>query len=815
MSVKKTKGTEKKKSTKGLFSGSSSGSKQTWTKRVLIWGLKLMAFGLFLLLTLFALVYIGTFGQLPDKNTLIKIKEPVASEVYSKDNKLLGRFYTENRSNVTYKEISPNMINALIATEDTRFYEHRGIDELALLRVVFKTIFLVDRSSGGGSTLSQQIVKNLFGRKNYGPLTLPVSKIRESIIAYRLEKLYSKEEILTLYLNTVPFGENTYGIELAAERFFSVKPDKLTIPQAATLVGMLKANNSYNPRTNPERSLQRRNTVISQMAKYNYITPEKAKIYSSTPLGLKYNYLVYNTGAGAYFRELIRPQLEDWCAENAKADGTPYNLYTDGIKIVTTIDSRMQRYAEMAMQEKMKELQAAFEKHWGGKDPWGTNNAVVLRAMKRSERYHKMKEAGKSATEITAVFKVPVNMKLFSWDGEKQVKISPIDSVKYTLKLLQCGFIAIDPKSGDIKAWIGGDDFRYFQYDHVLAPRQVGSTFKPIIYASALENGISPDKYYPNEKLAYEDYHDWAPGNSNDEYGGYYSLEGALCKSVNTVSVQVLMESGISPAIALAHKMGIKANLPEVPSLALGSADIPLIQLIQAYACLDNLGKTVSPNYLIRIEDGKGNILKKYVPDNEEVEAMSPETAKIITHYLQSVVNEGTGAEIRSLYKIEGAFAGKTGTTQNFADGWFMGYTPDLVTGCWVGGEEPSIHFRNIALGRGGYMALPIVGKFFNKLYRDPGFRDYPNHTFPALDDETLAMLDIPHFTETYKAKGKSGFWSIFGGDPKKREERKAERQAKRDESASPAVEKKEPETKEEPKQGIWQKIKDALKKKD
>jgi penicillin-binding protein 1A len=815
MSVKKTKGSEKKKSAKGFFSGLSSGSKQSWTKRVLIWGLKLILFGLFLLLTLFALVYIGTFGQLPDKNTLIKIKEPVASEVYSKDNKLLGRYYTENRSNVAYKEISPNMINALIATEDNRFYEHRGIDELALLRVVVKTIFLVDRSSGGGSTLSQQIVKNLFGRKNFGPLTLPVSKIRESIIAYRLEKLYSKEEILTLYLNTVPFGENTYGIELAAERFFSARPDKLTVPQAATLVGMLKANNYYNPRMNPEHSLQRRNTVISQMAKYNYITPEKARLYSSLPLGLKYNYLVYNTGAGAYFRELIRPQLEDWCAENVKADGSPYNLYTDGIKIVTTIDSKMQRYAEMAMQEKMKELQATFEKHWGGKDPWGKNNSVVLRAMKRSERYRKMKEAGKSAAEITEVFKVPVNMKLFSWDGDKQVKMSPIDSVKYTLKLLQCGFIAIDPKSGDIKAWIGGNDFRHFQYDHVLAPRQVGSTFKPIIYASALENGISPDKYYPNEKLAYEDYHDWSPGNSNDEYGGYYSLEGALCKSVNTVSVQVLMESGISPAIALAHKMGIKANLPEVPSLALGSADIPLIQLIQAYACLDNLGKTVSPNYLIRIEDGKGNILKKYVPDNEEIEAMSPETAKIITHYLQSVVNEGTGAEIRSLYKIDGAFAGKTGTTQNFADGWFMGYTPDLVTGCWVGGEEPSIHFRNIALGRGGYMALPIIGKFFNKLYRDPAFRDYPNHSFPALDDETLAMLDIPHFTETYKPKGKSGFWSIFGGDPQKREERRAERQEKKNEAASLPDEKKGQTTKEEPKSGIWQKIKDALKKKD
>lgn len=815
MPIKKIKESRKKKSSRGFFSGLSSTSKQSWTKRVLLWGLKLVLLGLFLLLVLFGLVYVGTFGQLPDSNTLIKIKEPAASEVYSKDNKLLGRYYTENRSNVTFKEISPNMINALIATEDNRFYDHRGIDEWALVRVVVKTIFMVDRSSGGGSTLSQQIVKNLFGRKNYGPLTLPVSKIRESIIAYRLEKLYSKEEILTLYLNTVPFGENTFGIELAAERFFSVRPDKLTIPQAATLVGMLKANNYYNPRTNPERSLQRRNVVISQMEKYNYITADKAKIYSSAPLGLKYNYLVYNTGPGAYFRELIRPQLEEWCSENTKADGTPYNLYTDGIHIVTTIDFRMQRYAEMAMQEKMKELQATFEKHWDGKDPWGKNNAVVLRAMKRSERYRKMKEAGRSAAEITEAFKVPLNMKIFSWDGEKQVNFSPLDSVKYALKLLHCGFVAIDPKSGDIKAWVGGNDFKYFQYDHVLAPRQVGSTFKPIIYASALENGISPDKYYPNEKTVYSEYQDWSPGNSNEEYGGFYSLEGALSKSVNTVSVAVLMESGIPQAIALAHKMGIKANLPEVPSLALGTADIPLLQLAEAYACLDNLGKTVSPNYIIRIEDSTGKLLKKFVPDNDEKEVMSPETAKIITHYLQAVVNEGTGYEIRSLYKVEGPFAGKTGTTQNFADGWFMGYTPDLVTGCWVGGEEPSIHFRNIALGRGGYMALPVVGKFFNKLYRDPAFRDYKNHYFPGLDEATLAMLDIPHFTEEYKAKGKSNFWSIFGGDPKKREERKAERQEKKNEADLPADAKKAQPAKEEPKSNIWKKIKDALNKKE
>jgi penicillin-binding protein 1A len=808
MSIKKTKQSDKKGQRKGKLNRLVIGNNPTWSERILSLVLKLALFGLFLLITLFTLVYIGTFGQLPDSNTLLKIKEPVASEVYSKDNKLLGRFYIENRSNVKYKEISSNMINALIATEDSRFYEHRGIDEWALLRVVVKTIFMVDRSSGGGSTLSQQVVKNIFGRKNYGPLTVPISKIRESIIAYRLEKLYSKEEILTLYLNTVPFGENTFGIETAAERFFSVTPNKLTVPQAATLVGLLKANNYYNPRTNPERSIQRRNTVINQMLRNNYITPQQAANYSQEPLGLKYNYLVYNTGLGAYFRELIRPQLEEWCLENNKQDGTPYNLYSDGLKIVTTIDSRMQRYAELAMRERMTELQATFEKHWSGKYPWGKNSDILQRAMKRSDRYKKMKELGKSPAEITDAFKKPVNMKLFSWSGEKKVTTSPMDSIKYVLTLLHCGFMAIEPKTGDIKVWIGGNDLRFFQYDHVLSARQVGSAFKPIIYASALEHGLPPDKYYANKQITYPDYQNWSPGNSDDEYGGYYSLEGALCKSVNTVSVQVLMQSGIPEAIQLAKSMGIEANLPEVPSLALGVADISLLQMVKAYACLDNLGQTVEPNYLIRIEDSNGKVLKKFSPNKDQKEVLSPENAKIITHFLKSVVDEGTGSEIRSLYKIEGDFAGKTGTTQNFADGWFMGYTPDLVTGCWVGGEEPSIHFRNIALGRGGYTALPIVGKFFNKLYRDPAFSDYQYHSFPELDESTLALLNIPHYKDVIKEKGIINLWGIFKSDEKKKNEQKADQLEKGKEKDINT-----PKS-EENKSNIWQKIKDALKKK-
>lgn len=787
----------------------SSGSLKS---KILIWGLKLALAGFLMLVILFSLVYIGTFGQLPDSAALMKIKEPVASEVYSKDNKLLGRFYTQNRSNIKFKEISPNLINALIATEDVRFYEHRGVDEMALLRVVFKTLFMIDRSSGGGSTLSQQIVKNIFGRKNYGPLTIPVSKIRESIIAYRLEKLYSKNEILTLYLNTVPFGENTYGVELAAERFFSVSPSKLTVPQAATLVGMLKANNYYNPRTNPEKSLQRRNTVIHQMAKYKFITNDQAENFSREPLTLKYNYLVYNTGLGAYFRELIRPQLEEWCSGNVKEDGSPYNLYTDGLKIVTTIDSRMQKYAEMAAQERMKELQVAFEKHWEGKNPWGKSTEILQRAMKRSERYKKMKEAGESAAQINSAFKTPVNMKLFSWDGEKKVTLSPMDSIKYVLNILHCGFIAIEPKTGDIKAWIGGDDFRYFQYDHVLAPRQVGSAFKPIVYASALQNGLSPNKYYPNKQISYPEYQNWTPGNSDDEYGGFYSMEGALCKSVNTVSVQVLMESGIPEAIKLAKAMGIDADLPEVPSLALGVSNISLLQLAKAYACLDNQGRRVEPNYLIRIEDANGKVLKKFPRNEIQEEVLSPENASIITHFLKSVVNEGTGSDIRTVYGVEGDFAGKTGTTQNYADGWFMGYTPDLVTGCWVGGEEPSIHFRNIAMGRGGYTALPIVGKFFNKLYRDPAFSDYRFHTFPGLSEETLALLNVPHYRDDLQEKGLFNLWGLFGNNDKDKTEQKAE---KKSETHGEEITQKKPEERRSEKQlNIWEKIKDALRKK-
>ncbi len=790
----------------------SKGNQSTW-KFVLLWVLKISLFGFFLLSFLFVLVYIGTFGELPDAETLIKIKEPVASEVMSQDGKVLGRYYVENRSSVTFKNISPNVINALVSTEDARFYEHRGIDEWAVLRVFVKTIFLANRSSGGGSTLSQQIAKNIFGRENWGPLTLPVSKIRESIIAYRLEKLYAKNEILTLYLNTVPFGENTFGIGTASERYFSTIPSKLTIPQAATLVGLLKANNAYNPRLYPEKSLQRRNTVIRQMQKYNHLTASEADKYCKEPLGLKYNFLTYNTGPAPYFREMIRPQLEKWCAENEKEDGAPYNLYTDGLKIYTTIDFRMQKYAENAMKQQMKELQSTFEKEWKGEAPWGKNNDIVIRGMKRSIRYKRLVEAGKGDKEIDRIFKTPTNIKLFGWNGDHTERISPMDSVRASLKLLHCGFIAMDPRNGKVRVWIGGNDFRYFQYDHILSARQVGSAFKPFIYAAALENGLPPDKYYANQQITYSDYQDWTPGNADNEYGGYYSLEGAICKSVNTVAVQVLIETGIAETINLAQKMGIRSDIPRFPSIALGAVDVPLLEMAKAYCCFASEGQTVEPVYMIRIEDNKGNVLKKFITDFVPEQVLTVENARIMNHYLEAVAKEGTGSAIRTRYNLPGSFAGKTGTTQNYADGWFMGYTPTLVTGCWVGAEEPRVHFRSLAHGQGAYMALPIVGGFFRSYYNDPAFASNAGIAFTAPTPENLALLDTPHFAEELKT-AKTGFWDVFKSDKRKQEDLKEKSIEKAKEKNLPKAE-PTPKKEEKEKPSIWKKIKDALSKKN
>lgn len=455
-----------------------SSSKKSTGRRIFFFMLKAGIAILLLGFLLFLVVYVGFTGPVPSSEELQKIKNPVSTEVYANDGRLLGRYYIENRSNVSFDQISPNVINALIATEDSRFYHHRGIDEVALLRVFMKSVLLQDRSSGGGSTLSQQIAKNLYPRKSFGPLTMPINKLRESIIAYRLEKLYTKEEILTLYLNTVPFAENTYGIGVASERFFNKPPLKLKVPEAATLIGMLKANNSYNPRKNPERSLERRNVVIDQMVKYNYISEAEAKMYKAEPLDLTYNLITYSEGPAPYLIEKLRPFLQDWCDDHQKEDQTPYNLFTDGLKIRTTIDFDMQIAAENAVADQMKNLQSVFDGIWAKSAPWGKDQSVVYRAMKRSDRYRSLKKQGVPEDQIKTIFNTPTSVSLFTWEGKKPAEMTPMDSVKYYLKILNTGFMAMDPYSGELKAYIGGNDFRFFKYDHTTSKRQVGSTFK-------------------------------------------------------------------------------------------------------------------------------------------------------------------------------------------------------------------------------------------------------------------------------------------------------------------------------------------------
>ncbi len=796
----KTKSSSKKK----------SGSTKSLKRRFLMFFLKAGMALILLGFLLFLIVYIGFTGPVPSTKELQNIKNPVSTEVYSSDGRLLGRYYIENRSNVSFDQISPNVINALVATEDSRFYHHRGIDEIALIRVFFKSVLLQDHSAGGGSTLSQQIAKNLYPRKSFGPLTMPVNKLRESIIAYRLEKLYSKDEILTLYLNTVPFAENTFGIEIAAERFFNKNPSKLSVQEAATLIGMLKANNSYNPRKNPERSLERRNIVIDQMLKYGYLNEGEAKLYKASPLTLSYNLITYNEGPAPYLMEKIRPFLQSWCEDHIKDDQTVYNLFTDGLKIKTTIDFDMQLAAENAVSDQMKILQTLFDSHWGKNKPWGRDQSAVNRAMKRSDRYQSLKKNGVPENEIKEIFNTSSSISLFSWNGKKQVEMTPMDSIQYYLQILNTGFMAMDPFSGELKAYIGGDDFRYFKYDHTTSRRQVGSTFKPIVYLAALEAGISPDTYFANERKVYEAYDNWSPENSHDDYTGYYSMEGALAKSINTIAVDVLMKTGISNVVDLAKRMGIESDLHEYPSLALGTASVSLQEMVCVYSEILNGGHKISPYYLKSISSNSGVMLEEFpnVQSNEQV--AQTENCRIITQMLKSVVNEGTGSSIRTQWGIDSEFAGKTGTTQDQADGWFIGMTPTLVAGAWVGGEDPSIHFGSLGEGAGGHTALPIVGQFYSQILHQSKFQKIRNGSFELPSEENLALMNIPPYREIIEVGLKGFIHNLFG---KKDDQRKSDLKMQDRSTQEPAKQEAKPvaETEKKP---FWQSMKEIFKKK-
>ena len=741
----------------------------------------------------FILVFLGVLGPVPSKTQLQQINNPLASEVYSVDGKILGRYYVENRSYATFDEISPNVINALVATEDARFYEHRGIDEIALARVLFKSIILRNDAAGGGSTISQQIAKNLFPRVDYGPFSMPVNKLREAIIAYRLERIYNKQEILALYLNTVSFAENIFGIEVAAERFFSKSPKSLDVHEAAVIVGMLKANNYYNPRTHPDRALGRRNVVIDLMVKNNYLNAADAEKYKEKPLGLHYRLISYNQGPAPYFLERLKPELLEWCADNVNENGQPYNLYTDGLKITTSIDYNLQRYAQQSVKEYMKNLQKVFDNHWKSRDIFREKPEVLKSAIQN------LNTSGDSYADELKKYSAKTHASLFTWDGVESMEVSRLDSLKHYLKMLNAGFIAIDPHSSHLKAWVGGIDYRFFKYDHVTAPRQTGSTFKPFVYLAALEEDISADTYFVNQYKVYEEYKDWAPRNSHNEYGGYYSMKGALAKSLNTVSVDVLLEAGIDETNDIARDLGISADLPDYPSLALGVASVSLKEMVEAFAGIVNDGKPVKANYLLQIADKNGKVLETFNYDLPYEPVVSPENCRAVINMMEAVVDGGTGRGIRTVYKIPGEFAGKTGTTQNNSDGWFIGLTPELVTGCWVGADDPRVHFRTTNYGQGAYMALPIVGKFFYKTYHDKKFEHLQYSTFPDPEPELLAMLNEPEYKEVLDIeKHGFNFASIFG---------KKETENLKDRPEAKAEEKEKGQ--------LWKKIKGIFSKKD
>lgn len=715
-------------------------------KLIIKTGIYASLFVFFCFLIFLAIVHMGVFGQLPHKSELKEVNNYTASEVYSTDNYLLGRYYVENRTNAAFEDLPDFLLNALIATEDARFYSHHGVDTRSTFRVIFKSI-LLNKDTGGGSTLTQQLAKNLYPRKNIGILSMPAAKVREIVIARRLEKVYTKSEILQLYLNTVPFGDNTFGIETASLVFFNKKPSQLKIEEAATLVGMLKANTNYNPVRNYDAAVKRRNIVLYQMVKYGYITQEEVDSLITLEIDLDYRKLQHNEGPAPYFRAHLSKVLKEWAAKNPRQDGTKYNIYTDGLKIYTTVDYELQVAAELAMKKHLTLLQNTFDKHWKGREPWRKDPMLAKKEILQSKPYKSLESKGFSQDEIFEQLKQPVSSRIFTWKGEKEISISPIDSVLHHFAMLHSGLISMESRSGFVKVWVGGIDYKYFQYDHVTSHRQAGSTFKPFVYSTALEKGISPCEYYANDSVVYEEYDNWTPRNADRSYGGYYSLQGALTNSVNTVSAKVLMAVGIKNVVDFAEKLGFKGELPEVPSLALGTGTASLYELVQAYSIFLNKGHRVTPVIIRRIEDQQGNLIYSEGPNSSNDAFISEENAELMTAMLENVVNKGTASTLRTVYGFNNDIAGKTGTTQNQTDGWFVGLTPDLITAVWVGGDNPMVRFRSITYGQGGYMALPIFARYMQKVYSHPVYRASESSKFNISEKSQLA-IDCPEFKE-------------------------------------------------------------------
>jgi penicillin-binding protein 1A len=701
---------------------------------ILFWAIVVLGFSGVVLM--FVGISLSWFGFMPSFEELENPQTFLASEIISHDQKLLGTYYVENRSKAHYQEISPQLIQALIATEDVRYLDHSGIDAKALARVLYGALTMQDK--GGGSTITQQLAKNLFPREyNQNIFELAFRKFKEWVIAVKLEKRYSKEEIIAMYLNQIDFLNLAVGIKSAARVYFSTTPAELDYLQSAMLVGMVQNPSYFNPLRRPELVQQRRNVVLSQMVKYGYLPQAVADTLMPKPLGLQFQRVDHNIGTATYFKEFLRGEMTKWCAANFKPDGTPYDLYRDGLRIYTTIDSRMQQYAEEAVIEHLsQDLQPAFFDHWKGRryapfvfDP-DTIKQQVERimdlAMQRSERYRKLQRAGVSYDSIIASFNKPTPMTVFSWEGDIDTVMTPMDSIRYFKFFLHSGLMSVDPPTGQVRAYVGGIDYRYFKYDHVtMGKRQVGSTFKPFLYTLAMQEGattgeFSPCTKIPNVPVTIElpDGTYWTPRNSSrDKNGEMVTLKWALAQSVNWVSAYLMKRFSPLAVIQMAKKMGITTEMPAVPAIALGTPDVSLSEMVGAMNTYVNHGIFVKPYFVTRIEDKFGNVIQSFAPETNE--AVDEITAYLMLNLMQGVVESGTGIRLKYKYGFRNEIAGKTGTTQNHSDGWFMGITPQLTTGVWTGNEDRSAHFRTISLGQGANMALPVWAIYMQKVYAD------------------------------------------------------------------------------------------------
>lgn len=696
----------------------------------------------------FFLASIGGLGEMPSFRELENPNTNLATQIISADNQIIGKFYfNDNRTPIQYKELPSHMVDALIATEDERFYKHAGIDLKGTLRAFF---YLGKR--GGASTISQQLARQLFvGVRSRNKFEAVAQKIKEWVLAVKLERRYTKNEIVMMYLNLYDFGYNADGIRSAAAIYFRKNPQELNIQEGAMLVGMLKNSSLYNPLRRPEMVLERRNVVLNQMLRNSFISEKACDSLKKLPLNVSFNPQSHREGLATYFRAYLQQFMKKWIRENPKADGSDYSLYADGLKIYTTIDSRMQTYAEEAVKAHMANLQKEFfrqnKPRYNPTAPFSDlepeeAKQLLKQAMYRSERWRKMKNNGITDAEITASFKVKTPMRIFSWKGEIDTVMTPMDSIRYYKHFLRTGMMSMDPQTGHVKAWVGGINYKHFQFDHVMqGKRQIGSTFKPFLYATAIDQlrlspcDSLPDAIHCIAPYKYGNPESWCPKNSSDKYGGMRTLKNALANSVNTISARLIDRVGPEPVVKLAKNLGITSAIQPVPSIALGTPDLSVFEMVGAYSAFANKGVFINPTMILRIEDKNGTVLFQASPKTRDI--MSDESAYVTLKLLEGVTEAGSGVRLRHEglersnpvyrdvvtgypYSFENPIAGKTGTTQNHSDGWFMGMVPNLVTGVWVGGEDRSTHFSTIAYGQGATMALPIWALYMKQCYANP-----------------------------------------------------------------------------------------------